>query len=96
MAYYILFRQGVLGRPAKCGVKRDVLVHFEEALAANREVAQHDDMNNSSKVDFALLEYDRLNQSPNDASAIEFRVAVLSSFIAAAKASVPPKSKPAK
>ena len=85
MAYYILFWQSVLARPAKCGVSRSILIQFEEELSANRELAQLDDPAAATKVDFGLLEYDRLNQSPNDASAIEFRVTILTAYIEAGK-----------
>jgi hypothetical protein len=87
MTYYILFRNGVLARPSKCGVARSVLEDFENELVDNRERAEDD----IGEADFALLEYDRLNQSPNDASAIDFRVTLLRTYIEGKKKKIPKK-----
>jgi hypothetical protein len=52
-------------------------VEFEKKLALNRKLAETD----IKKADFDLLEYDRLTQSPNDASSIDFKVEVLKKYL---------------
>ncbi|WP_281784118.1 DUF262 domain-containing protein [Sinimarinibacterium flocculans] len=70
--YYFLFLDG-----RKQGwietITRADFEEFDRVRIENRSVAEED----VSKVNFNLLEYDRLTQSPNDAVALRFRYAVL-------------------
>ena len=64
--YYLLFaRRGE--------VKRSKLMKFEDLRRKNREVAEED----IEKAKYDLLEFDRLTQSLNDATAMKFRLDVL-------------------
>lgn len=70
--YFWLFY--VAGRQSPpVSISRKRLIEFVEAKEENRRIAEKD----MAKAAFALLEFDRLNQAPNDASAIEFRLKVL-------------------
>jgi hypothetical protein len=73
--YYLLFRNGTLGASK---FTRADLVKFQKLLALNIKEAEKD----IKKADFRLLEFDRLSQSPNDASALEYRVKVLTEVLA--------------
>ena len=57
------------------------LEDFEQARIQNRMRAR--DNEEDEAVDYTLLEYDRLIQSPNDSSSIEFRKTVLLNFLMA-------------
>lgn len=56
-------------------IDRTALLRFEEDRRSNRELAQDDEAD--EKVQYHYLEFDRLNQTPNDAYAIRFRIEVL-------------------
>jgi len=56
---------------------RTKLVTFEQKVSDNRQLAEDD----STKADAELLEFDRLSQSPNDASAIDFRLKILKKHV---------------
>jgi hypothetical protein len=68
--YYFLFAQ-------RNDVTRSKLIKFDELRRKNRDDAERD----IEKAKFELLEFDRLTQSPNDASAIEYRLDVLNKFL---------------
>src|SRR5262249_32634792 len=72
VVYFLLFRGLPTHGPAP-KLKRKDFVVFDGKLKENRKVAESD----LSKADWELLEYDRLSQTPNDASAIEFRLKTL-------------------
>jgi Protein of unknown function DUF262 len=74
--YYALFMDGTLG-DSKPGKSRKTLVAFESELEANRQL----ELKESEDVNFALLEYDRIARSPNDASTISFRVRILKDYL---------------
>jgi hypothetical protein len=58
---------------------RKLLMKFEEEKRSNRELAQ--DNEESEEINYDWLEYDRLTQSPNDSSSIEFKINVLLSYL---------------
>lgn len=60
---------------------RDALLKFDEARRQNRKLAQ--DQEESPEINFDWLEFDRLVQTPNDSSAIEFKVNVLLDYLGA-------------
>jgi len=68
-AYYLLSRGHRLHRSAAD--------QFEKELRKNRKVAEKD----FGKAKEDLLEFDRLNQTPNDKSAIEYRIKVLKKYV---------------
>ena len=72
VVYFLLFRELPAHAPAP-KLKRKDFDAFDSKLKDNRKVAESD----LSKADWELLEYDRLSQTPNDASAIEFRLKTL-------------------
>ncbi len=72
VVYFLLFRE-LPTHAASPKLKRRDFDAFEGKLKDNRKVAESD----LSKADWELLEYDRLSQTPNDASAIEFRLKTL-------------------
>jgi hypothetical protein len=72
VVYFLLFRE-LQAHPSATKLKRRNFEGFEEKLKENRELAEED----LAKADWELLEYDRLSQTPNDASAIEFRLKML-------------------
>jgi hypothetical protein len=72
VVYFLLFGELPVRQKAPKLGRRD-FVQFEDKLKDNREVAEGD----LAKADWELLEYDRLSQTPNDASAIEFRLKTL-------------------
>lgn len=86
---YLFFRE--LDAAAKRVTRRD-LERFEATLEQNRTVAAQD----ISKADFELLEYDRLGQSPNDASAIEFRLRIMKKHVLGVQTSTPTTPMPKK
>jgi hypothetical protein len=61
---------------AEAGSHRNDLIRFETARRTNREVAEK---GGASK--FAFAEFDRLSQSPNDGSALNYRLRVLRDFL---------------
>lgn len=70
--YFHLFRRGSgIGLAAE--ITRPALMRFEESRVANRAAAERD----ISGADYNLLEFDRFTQSPNDAVAMRFRLAVI-------------------
>ena len=74
--YYVLFaemtRQGMA-----IDINRQSFEQFEEHRIKNRLVAQED----ISEAEYALLEFDRFAQSPNDGIALRYRLAVLDKYI---------------
>lgn len=60
-------------------VNRSKLLSFEQEKRKNRELAQNDEENDSINWDW--LEFDRLTQSPNDSSSIEFKINTLLDYI---------------
>ncbi|ATJ82373.1 DUF262 domain-containing protein [Halomonas beimenensis] len=60
-------------------IDRTELLKFEDERKRNRELAQDDEAD--EKVQYHYLEFDRLNQTPNDAYAIRFRIEVLAKRI---------------
>ena len=70
--YYHLFRVAYKNEWGS-HVTRQRLADFDKRRAKNRELAEH----NVRNADFDLLQFDRYAQSPNDAAAIRFRLAVL-------------------
>ena len=85
VVYYLLFRElKRKGRaPSTIGVTRTRLQAFEKMVAENRRVAEQD----ITKANPELLEFDRLSQSPNDASAIEYRIRILKKYLPRMKGS---------
>lgn len=83
--YYLLFRElRQKNRVASTiGLNRANLKAFENMVIENRRIAELD----ITKADPELLEFDRLSQSPNDASAIEYRIRVLKKYLLHAKGS---------
>ena len=72
MLYFHLFRRA---RPTEHSslITRTALLAFDEKRRENRTIAETD----ISNADYDLLEFDRLTQSPNDALALRFRLAVI-------------------
>ena len=73
VVYFLLFR----GLAANAKVRRSAFERFEKALESNRSLAEE----HLAQADWELLEYYRLTQTPNDASAIEFRLKALRKHI---------------
>jgi len=69
--YYLLARET---SRMKVKLSRAALEEFEEVRRKNREIAKED----VAQAEWELLEFDRLSQSLNDASALKFRLGVLS------------------
>jgi hypothetical protein len=74
---YCLLFHGWDPKTAKKDLRRAAFLKFEEKLTHNRTIAEMEE----EKADFKLLEYDRLNQTPNDESAIKYRLAVLTEYL---------------
>lgn len=74
--YYFLFLDGIMHNWIEKITRAD-LDNFESIRLENRRMAEE----NSTNVNFNLLEYDRLIQSPNDAVALRFRYSVLRQYI---------------
>jgi len=72
--YYLLVREA---GPHEGVITREKLVDFESRRKRNRQVAKKD----VAEADWALLEFDRLSQSLNDASALKFRLEVISRYV---------------
>jgi predicted TPR repeat methyltransferase len=70
--YYHLFHLALTGNWAD-KVSRTALQKFEKRRKENRSIAEQD----LGSADYALLEFDRLVQTPNDAYATEVRLRVL-------------------
>lgn len=69
----------LLSRGQVIKFNRFLLLEFEDRKRKNRELAQSDEEN--SGVNYDWLEYDRLTQSPNDSSSIEFKINVLLNYL---------------
>jgi len=70
--YFLLMERAIeLGRESL--ITRTTLEEFERMRSANRERAALD----IAEADYNLLEFDRYTQSPNDAIALRFRLAVI-------------------
>lgn len=76
--YFALFMV-LAARGNQGDVTRSALVKFDEEKRKNRELAQNDE--ESENINFDWLEFDRLTQSPNDSSSIEFKVNVLLEYL---------------
>lgn len=74
--YYLYYREVVAGNRPK--PLRADLVRFEKSRKLNR----FNDEEDLSRQQRRLLEFDRLSQSPNDGSALKFRVDLLGDFLA--------------
>ncbi|MCE3606444.1 DUF262 domain-containing protein [Massilia sp. P8910] len=74
--YYFLFLEGLHAGWAD-NITRYELNEFNETRMANRALAEKD----GAEVNFNLLEFDRLTQSPNDAVALRYRYSVLRQFV---------------
>lgn len=70
--YFILFCDVELN-----AIKRKDLVNFKKKREENRRIAEED----MAGADYDLLEFDRLIQSPNDKSALKFRLDVIENFL---------------
>lgn len=75
---YFAFFMALLSRDDIDDLDRQDIIDFEDQKRYNRELAQNDEENVTIKYD--LLEFDRLTQSPNDSSSIDFKVGVLLSY----------------
>jgi len=73
--YYLLARE--VKKVGGTKFSRDALERFENERRANREIARED----VARAEWELLEFDRLSQSLNDASALKFRLGVLSKHV---------------
>lgn len=69
VAYFLLFKEKT--------VARQDLEAFEDRLRRNQALAEKD----LARADPDLLEFERLNQTPNDKSAIEYRLRVLKEYV---------------
>jgi hypothetical protein len=74
--YYFLFRDSLVSGWTNAPTRSELL-GFENERADNRRRAEQDE----SGANYSLLEFDRLAQSLNDASALNFRYAVLRSRV---------------
>lgn len=72
LVYYHLFRYAATNRWS-AQITRRRLLDFNKQRDANREKAELD----MAKADYDLIEFDRYSQSPNDATAIKFRLRVI-------------------
>lgn len=70
--YFILFCDVELN-----AIKRRGLVNFTKRREENRRIAEED----IAGADYDLLEFDRLIQSPNDKSALKFRLDIIENFL---------------
>jgi hypothetical protein len=78
---YLLAKKRMQER-GKVDFKRDDIMEFENIRKENREVAERSSNDDSAKdINYELIEYDRLSQSPNDASSIKFRVDLLEKYL---------------
>jgi hypothetical protein len=76
VVYFLLFRE-LRSDPDAPKLSRKDFERFEARLDANREAAEKE----LPTANWELLEYDRLGQTPNDASAIEFRLKTIRKFV---------------
>jgi len=60
-------------------LSRSALLDFENEKKKNRELAQNDEEN--VDINWDWLEFDRLTQSPNDSSSIEFKINTLLQYL---------------
>lgn len=74
--YFLLFRAAFRDNKMERLTRRN-LQRFEHKRLENRQVASND----IAQAEYALLEFDRYAQSPNDGFALEFRLNVLQSFV---------------
>lgn len=75
---YFAFFMILISRSDFGSIKRADILEFEEVKRVNRELAQSDE--ESLGINYDFLEFDRLTQSPNDSSSIDFKVSVLLSY----------------
>ena len=77
--YYLLFSDANRcgKQPEAIGLTRDRFQAFQGEIESNRRLAEND----LAKAQFELLEFDRLSQTPNDASSIEYRLKILRGFL---------------
>jgi hypothetical protein len=75
--FYLFFR-GL--RDEQTTSLRKQFSDFEQLRRSNRQGAESDEF---GKIDMELIEFDRLSQSPNDKSALEFRLSVLRKHVSA-------------
>jgi hypothetical protein len=72
MLYYYVFIE--LGRRNMLDdIRRSMFMEFNDRRVENRRLAEDD----IGKAEYDLLEFDRYNQSPNDAIAMRFRLGVI-------------------
>ncbi|MGZ3181683.1 MAG: DUF262 domain-containing protein [Telluria sp.] len=76
--YFTLFMI-LSSRGSASKISRSALLSFDEAKRKNRELAQADEENDT--INYEWLEFDRLTQSPNDSSSIEFKTNVLLEYL---------------
>ena len=69
----------LLQRKRVNAISRERLKQFDQRKRTNRALAQRDEVNENINYDW--LEFDRLTQSPNDSSAIEFKINILLQFL---------------
>ena len=74
--YFLLFERAIERRQIDM-ITRPALEGFEQLRKDNREKAETD----IASADYNLLEFDRYTQSPNDAIAMRFRLAVVDSVL---------------
>lgn len=72
--YNLLLKSGKLGL-----LSREKIESFENKRFDNRVLAKDDEENDA--INYSWLEYDRLIQSPNDSSSIEFRRNILVEYL---------------
>lgn len=77
--YYLYFRNKIEDNDL---IDRSIFVGFEDARKNNRIRAEE---NNGQDVSFDFIQFDKLSQSPNDKSALEFRLKILTEFFALEK-----------
>lgn len=70
--YFLLFRRAIAKDKTDL-ISRIAFADFESRRQQNRELAENEDQS----TNFQLLEFDRFAQSPNDAIALRFRLAVI-------------------
>jgi hypothetical protein len=72
--YYLFFRHMIADNEL---IDRSIFVRFEETRKRNKNQAEQ---NNGQEVSLDLIQFDKLSQSPNDRSALDFRLKVLTEF----------------
>lgn len=69
----------LISRSKESSFTREMLTYFDSERQSNRVLAQTEEDNEA--VNYEWLEFDRLAQTPNDSSSIEFRINVLLKFM---------------